>query len=95
MRIRVFGLEEAKRASEFAKTDEQRNTVLAVTRMFNIPIVVKQQAQKAINKFEVAFKKKRVKIRNLDVKVSKLESRAKADVLRKYEAVEIRDNWNF
>lgn len=38
-----FGMAMAKRAGEFAKTEEQKRTVLAVVRMLDIPILVKEQ----------------------------------------------------
>ncbi len=94
MAIRNFGLKEAKRASEFAKTDEQRRTVLAVTRMFNIPIVIKQQAVKVVSRMELAFKKKHVKIRKLDIKSKAIEGAARTDILKKVEALEVRKDWD-
>lgn len=68
--------------------------MLAVTRMFNIPIVVKQQAEKIVFKMELAFKKKRAKIHSLEGKVTKLEINAADDVSKKHEAVAVFSNWD-
>lgn len=94
MGIRNFGLKEAKRAGEFAKSKEQRSTVLAVVRLFNIPIIVKQQAAKVVAKAELAFKKKRAKLKNFDAKVVRLESAARLDVLKKADVLEVSNGWD-
>ena len=52
-----FGIEEARKAEVFAKTKEQKETVLAVVSMMSIPIVLKKQVEKRTKKLNavVAF----------------------------------------
>jgi hypothetical protein len=45
-----FGIKEAQAAAVFAKTREQKETVLAVVSMLNIPIVVDKQVNKQAKK---------------------------------------------
>ncbi len=94
MALRKFGLEEAKRAGEFAKNKEQRSTVLAVTRLFNIPIVLKKEAAKVIAKAELAFKNKRAKLVKIDKKVIKIELAARAELGKKTDALLVHEDWD-
>ena len=52
-----FGIIEAQKAEVFAKTKEQKETVLAVVSMMNIPIVLNNQVSKRAKKLDavVAF----------------------------------------
>ena len=95
MGLRKFGIKEAKRADTFAKTNDQRTTVLAVVRMLNIPIVIKEQVKAQVAKFDTAFKKKKAKIVKLERKLIVIDKKAAKDVLVKYDAVKIGDNWEF
>ncbi len=45
-----FGIKEAQKAEVFAKTREQKETVLAVVSMMSIPIVLKKQVVKRAKK---------------------------------------------
>ena len=81
-----FGIEEAKRAGEFADTEEQRRTVLAVARLFNIPIVIKEQIKARVKKLGNAISKKNLKINKLEAANSK--DLAESGVLKL-----IREDW--
>ncbi len=93
MGLRKFGIEEAKKAGLFAKSKEQRSTVLAVANMFSIPIVIKAQVAAKVSKLELAFKKKQVVIKNLKKKYNKVDDAATADILTKADTLQVGDDW--
>ncbi len=93
MTVKVFGLAEAKRAGEFAKTDDQRKTVLAVVRMFGIPIAVEGQAMRKITNMDEAIKKSGVKISRLKEKMSKVRIQGSENITSQSEAVELSRDW--
>ncbi len=94
MGIRKFGIVEAKRADIFAKTGTQRETVLAVVRMLDIPIVIKEQVKAQVSKLEIAFKKKQAKVFKYKTKAATIGVQATKDVLRKADTLSVGDNWN-
>lgn len=95
MRVRTFGLTEAKRANEFAKTDDQRKTVLAVARMFDIPIVIEREAVKRVANMDSAIKNNDTKIDRLQEKVSNLRAVRGENIATKSEATELSREWFF
>ncbi len=94
MGIRKFGIKEAKRADVFAKTGTQRETVLAVVRMLNIPVVIKEQVKARVSKLELAFKKKKAKVRKLKAKFEIIDIDSTRDLLKKADTLNVGDNWN-
>ncbi len=91
---KVFGLKEARAASEFAKTKEQRLTVLAVVKMLGLPILVHGEAKARVSKLDVSFKNTTTKAGKLKKKIKKLEANAAFDVLQKYDALEVSKDWS-
>ena len=93
MGIRKFGIKEAKRADLFAKSSTQRETVLAVVRMLNIPIVIKEQVKASIAKFEAAFKKKQKKVQKLRAKSKVIDIDSTKDLFKKADAYDVGKQW--
>jgi uncharacterized membrane protein YkoI len=101
-----FGIKEAQRAEEFAKTNEQKETVLAVVRMMNIPITVQRQVGKKFKKLEakicnsiVAVTKLKSKAAKAEAKLKSKEDKAEAKVSKQVEEkkaiAETSVNWSF
>ena len=93
MGIRKFGIKEAKRADIFAKSANQRETVLAVVRMLNIPIVIKEQVKVQVAKLELAFKKKQKKVQRLNAKSDAIDKDSTTDLFKKADTLNVGDNW--
>lgn len=65
-----FGIKEARRAEEFAKTKEQKETVLAVVSMMNIPIVLNKQVNKKVKKLNAKIDNTNSELKKLTEKVA-------------------------
>ncbi len=91
---KVFGIEEAKRAEEFASTKEQRDTVLAVSRMFNIPIVIKAQVKARVTKLKLTLKKKSEKVIKLSTKVNAIRLSQRLNEIEELSVERIAENWS-
>ena len=70
-----FGLKEAERAGEFAKTDDQRRTVLAVVNMFGIPIKIKESGKRKKEKLNSFVRRKDVLVGTLKTKILSVQTR--------------------
>lgn len=66
--LRKFGVEEAASAGVFAKSKEQKETVLAMLVLMDIPVVIKQQVEKLRKKLGKKIFKKLDKIDALQEK---------------------------
>jgi hypothetical protein len=71
---RKFGIKEANAASIFAKSKEQKETVVAMLGMLGIPILIKEQIGKAIGKLTKRILKNADKVSTLHDKADVLES---------------------
>jgi hypothetical protein len=89
-----FGLKEARRAEEFAKTNEQKETVLAVVRMMNIPITVQKQASKKAKKLEASIGYDNQLVDKLKGKVAIAEGLVNKHVTEKRAIAETSVNWS-
>jgi hypothetical protein len=69
-----FGIKEAQAAGEFAKTREQKLTVLAVVRMLGMPILLTGEISKKITKLKRKTVKKYTKSNALSKKLASLET---------------------
>ncbi len=90
---KVFGIKEAKAAGEFAKTKEQRLTVLAVVKMLGLPVILQGEVKSKVAKLEDTFKKVTGKAGKLKRKMKTLEGKAKTTVLQKYDIIETGKDW--
>lgn len=72
--MRKFGIEEALKASEFAKTKEQKLTVLAVVKMMGLPVVLGKEVKKKTVKLATNIAKAVIKINGLQKKISTLDT---------------------
>lgn len=90
-----FGIKEAERAEEFAKTKEQKETVLAVVRMMNIPITVQKQANKKAKKLEAKIGSNNQAVAKLKCKAEKAEAKVTKQVKEKFAIAETSVNWSF
>ena len=89
-----FGIKEAERAEEFAKTKEQKDTVLAVVRMMNIPITLQKQASKKAKKLESKIATGNQKFNVLKNKMTKTMDEVTKKVEEKKSVAEISVNWS-
>ncbi len=89
-----FGIKEARRAEEFAKTQEQKETVLAVVRMMNIPIVVNKQASKQAKKLESKIAYTNGMIERFQSKVNQAQAILNNEVAEKTGISETSVNWS-
>ncbi len=89
-----FRIKEARRAEEFAKTQEQKETVLAVVRMMNIPITVNKQASKQAKKLESKIAFTNGLITRLQSKVEKAQAILDNEVQEKIGVSETSVNWS-
>lgn len=89
-----FGIKEAKRAEEFAKTKEQKETVMAVVSMMNIPITVQKQASKKAKKLEAKIGTSNQTITKLQKKKEKAEAKVIKQVKEKLAIAETSVNWS-
>lgn len=90
-----FGVKEAARAEEFAKTKEQKETVLAVVRMMNIPITVQKQANKKSKKLEAKIGVQNQVVNKLEGKVSKARTLTTKHVSEKQALLNTQVSWSF
>ena len=90
---RVFGLKEAQRAGEFAKTKEQRLTVLAVVKMLGMPITVQDEAKQKVTALESVIKRKSLKILKFENKVIEVKSKRLHAELNKIDAIGTSKEW--
>jgi hypothetical protein len=88
-----FGIKEAERAEEFAKTKEQKETVLAVVRMMNIPITVQKQASKKAKKLEAKIGVQNQVVNKLEGKVSVARTLTSKHVSEKQAIATVSVNW--
>lgn len=88
-----FGIKEAKRAEEFAKTREQKDTVLAVVRMMNIPITLQKQASKKAKKLEGKIVSGNQKFNSLKNKMTKAMDEVTKKVEEKKAVAEVSVSW--
>ncbi len=93
MMSKVFGLLEAKRADEFAKTEDHRRVVLAVARMFGIPIVIDAQTTTKVARAEVSIGKGLLKIDKLNGKIEKLRTAKDVNMSSKLDALAVSKQW--
>jgi hypothetical protein len=89
-----FGLKEAKRAEAFAKTREQKETVLAVVSMLNVPNVLKRQVNKKASKLNDRISFGNKVLPKLKEKVKLAESLLCKNMEAKDEAVKTLVDWS-
>lgn len=89
-----FGLKEAKRAEAFAKTREQKETVLAVVSMLNVPNVLKSQVNSKTQKLNNRINFANRVIAKLKEKVKLAESLLCKNMEAKDEAVKTLVDWS-
>ncbi len=90
---KVFGLKEARLAGEFAKTKEQRLTVLAVVKMLGMRIFVQDDAKLKVMLLDSAIKRKSLKIGKIGKKLNDVKAKRLSDELDKREALDISKEW--
>jgi mannose/fructose-specific phosphotransferase system component IIA len=66
-----FGIREAQAAGLFARSREQKETVLAVVSMLNIPIVVNKQVNKKARKLKAKIDTEINNVTKLNKKIDK------------------------
>ena len=90
-----FGIKEAKKAAVFAKTKEQKDTVLAVVSMMNIPIVVSKQANNQAKKLNSVIDYENTIVAKLKAKVKKAEGLVTKHVEEKAVIAATSVDWSF
>lgn len=88
-----FGVKEAERAGEFAKTKEQKETVLAVVRMMDIPILIIDQVKKQVNRLTKSIDKKHNKTIVLRDKIRDIEHVRTREVNERHDLNETEGVW--
>jgi hypothetical protein len=63
-----FGITEAKKAGQFAKTKEQKETVFAMLGLMGVPVVLGKQIDKLRAKLFNKIEKKVAKVESLEIK---------------------------
>ena len=90
---KVFGVEEARLSEEFAKTKEQKDTVLAVMRVMRIPIKLKDEITNRTTKLFKTIDQKRKKINVLEKKAQTLENIREAELRETEELKNVLNSW--
>ncbi len=88
-----FGIIEAQKAGVFAKTKEQKETVLAVVSMMNIPIVLQKQVDKRTKKLTATVAFENQIVSRLMAKVVKAEKLINKHVSEKQEITTTVADW--
>lgn len=83
---RKFGIKEAEAAGKFAKSQEQKETVVAMLGLLGIPIILKKQVAKITKKITTKIAKTADNVCNIHEKADRLHAKvdrlhAKVDVL--------------
>ncbi len=92
--VSTFGIKEAKAASIFAKTKEQRLTVLAVVKMLGLPNILSGEVSKKVAKFDTSSKTITNKAGRIKKKMKALEAKVAFNVLQKYDILEVDKEWS-
>jgi hypothetical protein len=91
---KVFGIKEAKAASEFATTGDQKRTVLAVVRMLGMRVNLVREVDKGITKLTNKGLRKQVKVEKLvkKTRVLELDTRIMGEEIG--DLVNTREDWS-
>ena len=80
-------------SEEFAKTKEQKDTVLAVMRVMRIPIKLKDEITNRTTKLFKTIDQKRKKINVLEKKALTLENSREAEIRETEELKNVLNSW--
>jgi len=99
---RKFGIKEAEAAGKFARTQEQKETVVAMLGLLGIPIILKKQVTKITKKITTRIAKTADNVCNLHekadrlhAKVDVLETKIYSDETKREEAETTAQDWAF
>lgn len=92
--IKYFGVTEAIKAGEFAKTREQKLTVLAVVKMMSIPVRLKDEVVTRTTRLVNDITRKVTKIDNLSSKIHSLRTIVIADNVEKDNLRDVQNDWD-
>lgn len=91
--IKEFGIKEAKEASKFAISDEQRKTVLATMAMMGLKNVISKQIVKAGNKAVAKIGICKTKVKTLHRKLDNVKGKESVQLDRLTEVSAIGIDW--
>lgn len=91
---KTFGVKEARAAGEFAKTKEQKLTVLAVVKMLGMTVNLTTQVRKQTGKLTATTKAIAAKIGKLQSKTNTLQFTLGRKTTEKLDLYAIDEDWS-